>query len=75
MFKAANYWMGLTDEMIEGRLTWIDTDLEPEFTDWLSGQPDDKGDHEDCVHFWHDYDYLWNDALCSSLLEAICELQ
>lgn len=65
--------MGLTDEMIEGQMTWIDTNTVPEFTDWIPGQPDDSKSAEDCVHFINTANYEWNDISCSSTNEAVCE--
>lgn len=66
--------MGLTDEIVEGVYKWTDTATEPEFTDWIPGMPDDFHHSEDCVAFWNDKNYLWNDAGCGSTLEAVCEL-
>lgn len=68
--------MGLTDELIQGSFRWIDTNTELSgFTDWRPGQPDDRDNNEDCVSFWTDHAFLWNDAPCSYEYEAVCELR
>lgn len=76
-FAAASYWMGLSDEFIENEYTWIDTDTPLlEFTDWFPGEPNDNSkDSEDCVLFWDEHDFLWNDGACSLGIQAVCEVK
>lgn len=67
--------MGLTDELVEGEFTWIDTDTPPtEFTDWFPGEPNGRH-NEDCALFWEIRGFFWNDGICSLKLQAVCELQ
>ncbi|XP_052239631.1 hepatic lectin-like [Dreissena polymorpha] len=73
MFKDHNWWLGLTDEDIEGAWKWFDTDEMANFTDFMPG---DGGDHntEDCAAFClGSYDYHWCDAPCSYLTAVLCE--
>ena len=45
-----NYWIGLTDEAVEGQWKWIDgTDLE--YDRWAAGEPNNSG-NEDHVMIW-----------------------
>ncbi|XP_052761573.1 C-type lectin domain family 10 member A-like [Mya arenaria] len=77
-----SWWIGLTDEQIEGVYKWVDIDeemLPGAFTDWAPGQPDDYHHLEDCglmMHGnWSGILWLWNDARCDAKFPAICELR
>lgn len=69
----ASYWIGLTDELMEGVFSWVDTDTIAEFTDWESGQPDDHRGLQDCAVIRHPL-LQWDDIRCSESWEVICEL-
>ncbi len=43
---SANYWIGFTDQDIEGDFEWV-TDEAPSFTNWAEGEPNDFGSGED----------------------------
>ena len=49
--------------------------MNPGFTNWSDGQPDNIGGNEDCLHlnFNSGGRIAWNDNKCSLLLDAICE--
>ena len=65
------YWMGLTDEAVEGEWRWVDTNDKMTFSGWGQGQPDGN---EDCAEFWKGVNYKWNDSTCSwENRKAICE--
>ena len=76
-FSDEVYWMGLTDEKIEGVWVYYDTQTKPNFTDWDWNQPNDLGHHEDCARFDNRLgaDYKWNDDSCNALHEPICEIR
>jgi hypothetical protein len=65
-------WIGLSDEAYEGRYLWEDG-TEASYVNWSTGQPDDSGGAEDCVHVWATGPYQWNDAACSSAIPYVCE--
>ncbi|XP_052762164.1 asialoglycoprotein receptor 2-like [Mya arenaria] len=67
------WWIGLTDEDIEGVWKWFDTDTVASFTDW---QPNDHATaDQDCVVMYYGYDFKWADTWCSrvNLYPPICE--
>ena len=67
-------WMGGNDIDEEG--TWKWTDGSPfEFTYWNSGQPNNSGGDEDCMHAWgieRERGETWNDETCSDSLTYLC---
>ncbi|XP_045182625.1 C-type lectin domain family 10 member A-like [Mercenaria mercenaria] len=71
-FKSKNWWLGLTDEFIEGTWKWFDTDQTTNFTDWYPGQPDVNP--EDCAVYYPAFDFAWGDLPCSSNNYPICEI-
>ncbi|KAL4218175.1 hypothetical protein ACF0H5_022911 [Mactra antiquata] len=67
-----SWWMGLTDQDIEGVWKWFDTDTVAAFTDWDPSQPDPS--EEDCGVFWLAFDFKWGDVPCTSSFPPICEM-
>ncbi|XP_045182031.2 perlucin-like protein isoform X2 [Mercenaria mercenaria] len=65
------WWMGLTDEVTEGKWQWFGTDEPATFTDWYPGQPNLAV--EDCAIFYDAYGYQWGDIPCTRTCIAICE--
>ena len=67
-------WIGGNDIDEEG--TWKWTDGSPfEFRFWHSGQPDNYGGIEDCMHAWGielERGETWNDGICSESLTFLC---
>ena len=76
-------WLGLNDLVHEGRWVWNTNRLEPEFTNWAPGQPDNSHLHEngeDCVQVMPDG--TWNDLWCQDFLDdashkpsPVCEIE
>ena len=67
------YWIGLSDIKTEGQFKWDGENTAAFFTNWISGQPDNSGGYEHCVHINFSYDYKWNDNRCSATFMFICE--
>ena len=45
-----DYWVGLADFEEEGTFVWQESQAEPTYTNWVSGQPDSADGNEDCVY-------------------------
>ncbi|XP_077985569.1 putative carboxypeptidase X1 [Glandiceps talaboti] len=72
-FICGNYlWIGLTDIGHEGHFEW-DSEVETTHRNWNSGQPDNYGQSEHCVHLLSDPVGKWNDIKCSTQMGFICE--
>ncbi|KAL4218171.1 hypothetical protein ACF0H5_022907 [Mactra antiquata] len=71
--KSKDWWVGLTDEDIEGVWKWYGTDTTAKFTDWNPGQPDPS--EEDCATFHAGFDFRWADLPCTNHYTPICEMQ
>ena len=58
------YWFGLSDLAHEGTRRWQESHQLPEYSNWLSGQPNGDGD---CGYktFWGSNDGEWADVDCS----------
>ncbi|XP_062587349.1 perlucin-like [Saccostrea cucullata] len=69
----ANYWIGLSDTIQEGKYIWHTTQDNVDFTDWGAGEPNDQGHTEDCAELFHPFNFQWNDAPCSVKSNFICE--
>ena len=67
-----SFWLGLTDEAIEGEWRWLHNDVMVTFSDWSRGEPNDHKDGEDCGSFWRTI-LKWNDIPCTIRVKAICE--
>lgn len=79
------YWIGLSDQMIEGKWIWTDESLLGKYTNWGKSNPNNLGDNQDCghilkgsfqlqSHYFRGYDDgEWNDLECSFALGYICE--
>lgn len=73
MPNTAGYWIGLSDEKVEGTFVWNDgTVLEDSsFSEWRPGEPNDYAAREDCVQIFKNMG--WNDMPCNWVLSYICE--
>lgn len=45
------YWIGLSDQKIEGKFVWSSTNEVSEYTNWRTGEPNGNLESdEDCIH-------------------------
>ena len=66
------WWIGLTDEVEEGKWLWSDG-RSVTFTKWNNRNPDD-GTSANCVTMYGYYDDGWYDNPCSSHYRFICRI-
>ncbi|XP_063443238.1 perlucin-like protein [Mytilus trossulus] len=59
--RMMGYWMG-AKKAKDGQWKWINDLSKVKYFNWNPGQPDNYGGIEDCVSFWRDHNYNWNDA-------------
>ncbi|XP_034058203.1 lactose-binding lectin l-2-like [Gymnodraco acuticeps] len=62
-------WNGLSDVHHEGRWMWSDGSAAKLFF-WNSGQPDNKGGHQNCVNT--NYYQKWDDLGCHFSYPSVC---
>ncbi|XP_066304375.1 uncharacterized protein [Branchiostoma lanceolatum] len=65
------FWFGLSNQNGGGGWVWEDGTPYSTPADWRPGEPDNKGEGEDCANH---YGTGWNDAPCSSAHNFICQL-
>ncbi|XP_078656092.1 uncharacterized protein LOC144902486 [Branchiostoma floridae x Branchiostoma belcheri] len=74
---SSRFWFGLHDQNTEGSFEWIDDTAlgNGSYSNWGSGEPNNSGGQEDCVHYW-DSSQLnkWNDMGCNGLCRFICQV-
>ena len=64
-------WIGGNDRAHEGSWVWVDGTPVSGYVSWVSGEPNNSGDNEDCLQLRGDG--YWNDARCSRSMLSICE--
>ncbi|XP_072199633.1 E-selectin [Excalfactoria chinensis] len=74
-FNPGYYWIGI--RKINGTWTWVGTNkvLTDEAENWASGEPNGKGNNEDCVEIYIKRgkdDGKWNDEKCEKKKVALC---
>ncbi|KAL4224113.1 hypothetical protein ACF0H5_017567 [Mactra antiquata] len=74
--KETSWWIGLTDDDLEGHWVWYGTDTPSTFTGWLPGQPNNYEGKEDCAELWlYNGKWSWNDHQCDThKITPICEI-
>ncbi|XP_062614685.1 perlucin-like [Saccostrea cucullata] len=74
MVHSHNYWIGLTDAIVENEWLWMSTQKEAQFTNWGLFQPDNAQNMEDCADIASFFPHgVWNDEDCDAKLHFICE--
>lgn len=74
-FNPSYYWIGI--RKMNGTWTWVGTnkELTEEAENWASGEPNGKGNNEDCVEIYIKRgkdDGKWNDEKCEKKKVALC---
>ncbi|KAL4231668.1 hypothetical protein ACF0H5_009247 [Mactra antiquata] len=71
--NAKKFWIGLTDEAVEGVWRWIDNDEIADVVDWYHTQPN-QGRVSNCGAIWESRNNQWVDEPCSGyLFRPICK--
>uniref|UniRef100_A0A8W8M7T5 C-type lectin domain-containing protein n=2 Tax=Magallana gigas TaxID=29159 RepID=A0A8W8M7T5_MAGGI len=68
------FWIGFTDQALEGTFSWKHNNVNSEYTNWGTNEPNNGGD-EDCAVFKApSIFYEWNDDKCPKLMMSVCEM-
>ena len=79
------YWIGLSDQVVEGEWIWTDKSLLGIYTNWGNNNPNNNGENQHCGHIikgtnfdllgytFRNYNGEWNDLECDAQLKYICE--
>ena len=65
-------WIGGTDAAIDGTWKWSPSGTPLSYTNWASGEPNNYGRNEDCVHL-SGTSGKWNDVNCARKFKFVCE--
>ncbi|CAC5399326.1 MRC [Mytilus coruscus] len=68
-------WICAHDIGIEGTWCWIYDNTTVNFTNWGVGEPNNHEGNENCAELSEAALYGWNDGVCTSVLQYICERQ
>ncbi len=78
------YWIGLSDQVQEGKWMWTDGSLLANYTNWVNNNPNNYGGNQNCGHMsvgdftirhhtFYGFHGEWNDLECDFELGYICE--
>ena len=74
LYQGGEFWLDITDDLIEGVWTWQSTGRSATYTDWAPTEPNTfQGTNEDCAVFASAGKYQWADVPCSNLYRPLCE--
>ena len=54
---------------------WIGNTKNSKFTNWDSGEPDNRDNNENCVAIFRAHDGRWHDRNCEDKLHSICAVR
>ena len=54
---------------------WIGNTKNSKFTNWDSGEPDNRDNNENCVAIFRAHDGRWHDRNCDDKIHAICAIR
>ncbi|XP_071142504.1 perlucin-like [Mytilus edulis] len=68
------YWLGGSDEFVEGQWEWASIGQPFQYTNWYPGAPDNQLHHQDCLMTKGDFhNGWWDDVDCNQVGKFICE--
>ena len=70
--KLPSIWIGLGDEEDEGLFTYNSSGMPISYSNWITGQPDDKGATQNCVAV--NNNAQWRDLPCENVNPFLCEI-
>lgn len=71
---SGNFWIGLSDILVDGEWLWMSTQTIATYTNWVPGEPNNyQSIAEDCAAMRTSHRFHWNDFPCSTKLHFICE--
>ncbi|XP_062569281.1 perlucin-like [Saccostrea cucullata] len=68
-----SFWLGASDIIMEGTWKWMSSKTRLYYSAWQSGQPNNYGNTQHCLHLYSRFKYRWNDDHCYKKHNFICE--
>ena len=69
-----NWWIGLTDDLTEGRWLWSNSLVPSNYTNWYTGRPtEDINVNYVGIPYDPKYEYTWLDLAINTKYNAICQ--
>ena len=71
-FITEHFWIGGTDTVKEGKWVWMSSQDPLDYKDWAHNEPN-NGIEGGCMTMANHLRFHWNDDLCNSQINFICE--
>ncbi|XP_060590358.1 C-type lectin domain family 17, member A-like isoform X2 [Ruditapes philippinarum] len=71
-FTSNDWWIGLSDTVIESEYKWIDSNTIADYVEWGPHEPNNNH-NEDCCIINRQEGFKWADVKCSLQFQPICE--
>lgn len=73
-YRPGKFWLAGTDLAAENEWLWLPSQaLVDEFTDWATGEPNNKGGYEHCMVLDMHREMQWRDDVCEENRNFVCE--
>ena len=69
----ASYWIGLSDETVEGEWVWVYSNQVATYTSWGSGKPSNYNSAHDFVALYKVDNFMWTDSGPWIIPQALCQ--
>nr|XP_055073400.1 macrophage mannose receptor 1-like [Misgurnus anguillicaudatus] len=72
-YKSDPAWIGFTS--LDNNSSYVWSDQTPsDYQNWVSGEPNNYNNNENCAEYGSNYARMWNDRDCDTYMDWICQI-